>query len=149
MMPVNTFASEILRKISKKDVYEEFDANQVLLSMQESPLFWYNVPIIYLAKRKGDSIRNLIGVDKGQKYVSLSNFLEDDGTYKLAPYLRRCLYKAQVPNGFQKEFKEADQRINLLFNTVEGRSMKIFPVPNDENNTWISPIEFKDDGYQK
>ena len=48
--------------------------------------------------------------------------------YKLAPYLDEA-YKAQVPNGFQKEFKEADQRVNLLYNTIEGKSLKIFPVP--------------------
>jgi hypothetical protein len=37
MKPINTYASELLRKLSKKDVYNEFDANQVFLSMQESP----------------------------------------------------------------------------------------------------------------
>ncbi|WP_425075137.1 cytochrome c biogenesis protein CcsA [Psychroserpens sp. S379A] len=143
MMPMNTFASEVLRKVSKKDHYEEFDPNQVLLSMQESPLFWYNVPIIYLAKRKADSIRHIIGVDESEKYVSITDFLEEDGSYKLAPYLEDA-YKTQVPNGFQKEFKETDQRINLLFNTIEGRSLKIFPIPNDEKNTWISPVEYRE-----
>lgn len=143
MMPMNTFASEVLRKVSKNDHYEEFDPNQVMLSMQESPLFWYNVPIVYLAKRKGDSIRHIIGVDESEKYVSIKDFLHNDGSYKLAPYLEDA-YKAQVPNGFQKEFKETDQRINLLFNTIEGRSLKIFPVPNDEKNTWISPIEYRE-----
>ncbi|MEY8847596.1 cytochrome c biogenesis protein CcsA [Psychroserpens sp. XS_ASV72] len=147
MMPMNTYASEVLRKVSKKDHYEDFDANQVMLSMQESPLFWYNVPIIYLAKRKGDSIRHLIGVDESEKYVALTDFLEDDGTYKLGPYLEDA-YKTQVPNGYQKEFKETDQRINLLFSTIEGRSLKIFPVPGDEKNTWISPLEYRE-GYQQ
>jgi len=148
MMPMNTFASEVLRKVSKKDHYEDFDPNQVLLSMQESPLFWYNVPIIYLAKRKGDSIRHIIGVDESEKYVSITDFLEDDGSYKLAPFLEDA-YKTQVPNGFQKEFKETDQRINLLFNTIEGRSLKIFPIPNDEKNTWISPIEYREQFEKK
>ena len=37
MMPVNTYASEMLRKLSKSDTYEGFDANQVFLSIQESP----------------------------------------------------------------------------------------------------------------
>ncbi|WP_323789942.1 cytochrome c biogenesis protein CcsA [Psychroserpens sp.] len=143
MMPMNTFASEVLRKVSKKDHYEDFDPNQVMLSMQESPLFWYNVPIIYLAKRKGDSIRHLIGVDESKKYVALTDFLEEDGSYKLGPYLEDA-YKTQVPNGFQKEFKETDQRINLLFNTIEGRSLKIFPIPGDEKNTWISPVEYRE-----
>ncbi|WP_299229585.1 cytochrome c biogenesis protein CcsA [uncultured Psychroserpens sp.] len=144
MMPMNTYASEVLRKVSKKDHYEDFDANQVLLSMQESPLFWYNVPIIYLAKRKADSIRHIIGVDESKKYVALTDFLEEDGSYKLSPYLEDA-YKTQSPNGFQKEFKETDQRINLLFNTIEGRSLKIFPVPGDEKNTWISPIDYQEE----
>ena len=144
MMPVNTFASEILRKLSKKDHYEEFDANQILLSMQESPLFWYNVPIIYLAKRKGDSIRKIIGVDTDQKYVSLVDFLTEDGRNKLGPYLDEA-YSAEVPNGFQKEFKEAYDRISLLYNTLDGRSIKVFPVPGDDKDTWISSVEYKED----
>lgn len=142
MMPMNTFGSEILRKISKHDSYEDYDANQVLLSMQESPLFWYEVPIIYLSPKKGDSIRNIIGVDLSEKYVTLRDFFSDDGTYKLSPYLEEA-YSAQIPNGFQKEFKEIDQRVNLLFSTIEGRTLRIFPVPDDENNKWISSIEYK------
>ncbi|MEM6515743.1 MAG: c-type cytochrome biogenesis protein CcsB [Bacteroidota bacterium] len=146
MMPMNTYASEVLRKLSKKDHYEDFDANQVMLSMQESPLFWYNVPLIYLAKRKADTIRHIIGVAESEKRVALADFLTEEGSYKLAPYLPEA-YKAQVPNGYQKELIEADQRVSLLFNTVEGRFMKIFPVPDDENNTWISPVEYREE-YQ-
>jgi len=143
MMPMNTFASEVLRKISKHDAYEGFDANQVLLSIQESPLFWYEVPIIYLSPKKGDTIRSIIGVDKSEKFVSLINFLNDDGTYKLSPYLEEA-YSAQIPNGYQKEFKEIDQRVSLLYSTIEGRTLRIFPIPDDENNKWISSVEYKE-----
>ena len=147
MMPMNTYASEMLRKLSKHDSYEEFDANQVFLSIHESPLLWYNVPIIYLKPQKADTIRSIIGVTKDKKYVSLVDFFTENGSYKLAPYIEEA-YKAQVPNGSQKEFKEADQRVNLLYNAIEGRAMKIFPVPNDDNNKWISSIEFREDGYR-
>jgi len=147
MMPVNTYASELLRKLSKHDTYEDFDANQVFLSIQESPLLWYNVPIIYLKLKKGDSIRKLIGVDKTQKYVALASFFTEQGAYKLAPYLEEA-YKALQPTGFQKEFKETDQRVNLLYNTIEGRSLKIFPIPDDYNNKWISPIEKRTENIQ-
>ncbi|WP_203256788.1 cytochrome c biogenesis protein CcsA [Hyunsoonleella ulvae] len=146
MMPVNTYASELLRKLSKQDTYEDFDANQVFLSMQESPQLWYNVPILYLKPKKGDSIRRLIGVDKSEKYVTLADFFTDKGEYKLAPFLDEA-YKAQVPNGFQKEFKETDQRVNLLYNTIRGRSLKIFPIPEDDNNKWVSNFEYKFEGY--
>ncbi len=142
MMPVNTFSSELLRKLSKHDTYEGLTADQVFLSIQESPLLWYEVPIIYLRPKKGDSIRNIIGVDKTQKYVRLSDFFNDRGEYLLGKYLEDA-YKAQTPNAYEKEFKETDQRVNLLYNTIEGRSLKIFPLPDDENNKWVSPYEFK------
>ena len=144
MMPVNTYASEMLRKLSKHDTYEDFDANQVLLSIQESPLLWYNVPIIYIKPKKGDSIRSLIGIEKEEKYATLADFFTGRGEYKLAPYLEEA-YKAQVPTGFQKEFKEADQRVSLLYNAVEGMSFKIFPIPNNENNKWISAYDYRID----
>ncbi|MGY0392667.1 cytochrome c biogenesis protein CcsA [Bizionia sp. KMM 8389] len=148
MMPVNTFASEMLRKLSKHDSYEDLDANQIFLSIHESPLLWYNVPIIYLAPQKGDSIRTLIGIPKDQKYIALVDFFTPDGNYKLAPYLEDA-YKAQIPSGIQKEFKETDQRVNLLYNTIDGYALRIFPVPDDENNKWISSVEFRRDGYRE
>jgi cytochrome c-type biogenesis protein CcsB len=147
MMPVNTYASEMLRKLSKSDSYEGFDANQVFLSIQESPMLWYNVPVIYLKLKKDDSIRRIIGVSKEENYATLADFFTDRGAYKLAPYLDDA-YKAQTPNAFQKEFKEADQRVNLLYNTVEGMSLKIFPLPNDENNKWVSAYDFQHDDYK-
>ena len=147
MMPVNTYASEMLRKLSKSDTYEDFDANQVFLSIQESPMLWYNVPIIYLKPKKADTIRSIIGVDKDVKYVTLADFFSNKGAYKLAPYLDEA-YKAMTPNAFQKEFKEADQRVNLLYNTVEGMSLKIFPIPNDPNNKWISAYDYKFDNHK-
>uniref|UniRef100_UPI00404B6993 cytochrome c biogenesis protein CcsA n=4 Tax=Gelidibacter sp. TaxID=2018083 RepID=UPI00404B6993 len=147
MMPMNTFGSELLRKLSKSDTYEDFDANQVVLSIHESPLLWYNVPIIYLKPKKADSLRSIIGVPKDQKYVALVDFFTEDGNYKLAPYIEEA-YKAQIPSGFQKEFKETDQRVNLLYDIIEGRGLKIFPVPDNDNNKWISPVEFRTDGYR-
>lgn len=142
MMPVNTYASEMLRKLSKNDTYEDFDANQVLLSIQESPLLWYNVPIIYIKPKKGDSIRSLIGIPKEAKHATLADFFTVRGEYKLSPYLEEA-YKAQVPSGFQKEFKETDQRVSLLYNAVEGMSLRIFPIPNHENNKWISAYDYR------
>ncbi|NRD24178.1 cytochrome c biogenesis protein CcsA [Winogradskyella litoriviva] len=147
MMPMHTYSSEMLRKLSKSDTYEDFSADQIFLSIQESPMLWYNVPIIYLKPRKADSIRKIIGIGFEKKYSRLVDFFTADGRYKLAPYLEEA-YKAQVPNGFQKEVKEADSRVNLLYNAIEGRSNKIFPIPGDENNKWISSLEFREQGFR-
>ena len=145
MKPVNTYASELLRKLSKKDTYNNYEANQVFLSMQESPQLWYNVPIIYLKPKKADTIRSVIGLPKEQKYAALIDFLDKNLNYKLGPYLEEA-YSAQVPTAIQKEFKEADQRVSLLFNTLEGDALRLFPIPDDENNKWVSPKEFVQQG---
>ncbi|MBO3116538.1 cytochrome c biogenesis protein CcsA [Winogradskyella sp. DF17] len=147
MMPMHTYASEMLRKISKSDVYGDFNATQIFMSIQESPMLWYNVPIIYLKPRKADSIRNIIGVGYDQKYVSLLDFFTPQGRNKLGPYIEEA-FKAQVPNGFQKEVKETYGRLNLLSDAIEGRSVKIFPVPEDENNKWISSFEYRNESYK-
>ncbi|RNL88072.1 cytochrome C biogenesis protein [Sinomicrobium pectinilyticum] len=145
MKPVNTFASELLRKISKSDSYNGLDADQVFLSMLQNPAAWYNAEIIYM-KKANDSLHRLIGVEEGTKYVRAIDFFDDKGNYKLAPYLQEA-YATNVPNQFQKEFKEADQRLALLNRALGGEILKIFPLPDNENNKWISAVDFRTRQY--
>ncbi|CAM4337705.1 cytochrome c biogenesis protein CcsA [Gillisia limnaea] len=136
MKPANTFASELLRKISKKDSYEGLNADQILVSMTENPAVWYNVPFIYV-KPKNDSIRHITGVSEDQEYLAMTDFFDNTGVYKLSPYLEKA-YQAAVPDQFQKDFIETDRKVNLLFNALQGNILRIFPVPGDENNKWVS-----------
>ena len=53
MKPVNTFSSELLRKVSKSDSYNGLNSDQVLLSILRNPIAWYSEPIIYI-KRGND-----------------------------------------------------------------------------------------------
>lgn len=142
MKPLNTFSSELLRKVSKSDTYKGMDSDQVFLSMTQFPQLWYNVPIIYI-KKGNDSIHNLIGAEKGAKYVSLMKFFDARGNYKLSPYLDEA-YKAAVPNQFQKDFIETDKKVNLLYSALSGQILKIFPIPGDENNKWVSHLELNE-----
>ena len=146
MKPANTFSSELLRKVSKSDTYNGLNADQVLLSILNSPVVWYNVPIIYL-KRGNDSLRKLISVPKTAKYAALLSFFDQEGNYKLASPLEEA-YRAAVPNQFQKDFIELDRRVNLLYSALEGKIMRIFPVPNDENNRWVSYPELTENRFQ-
>lgn len=136
MKPANTFSSELLRKLSKKDSYEGFNADQVLVSMTENPAVWYNVPFIYV-KPNNDSIRHITGVSEDQKYLAMTDFFDNTGVYKLSPYLEKA-YQAAVPDQFQKDFIETDKKVNLLFNALQGNVLRIFPIPGDENNKWVS-----------
>jgi len=115
------------------------DADQVLLSMTQFPEYWYQIPIIYL-KRGNDSIRKIAGIDKDIKYAKLIDFFDANGNYKLEPYLEDA-YSNLMPNQFQKDFIETDKKVNLLYSAISGQILKVFPIPNDANNKWVSYLE--------
>jgi len=145
MKPANTFSSELLRKVSKKDNYNGLNSDQVLLSIMNNPTIWYNVPLIYL-KRGNDSIRKIIGLNTDIKYAPLLSFFDKKGNYKLELPLEKA-YRASVPNQFQKDFIELDRRVNLLYSALEGKVMRIFPIPDDVNNKWVSYPELSDSNF--
>ena len=142
MKPANTFSSELLRKVSKYDTYQGLNSDQVMLSILNGPAIWYNIPIIYL-KRGNDSIRAITGVDKKAKYAPLISFFDQEGNYKIATQLEEA-YRAGIPNQFQKDFIEVDKRVNLLYSALEGKVLRIFPIPGDENNKWVSFPELEE-----
>ena len=142
MKPINTFSSELLRKVSKSETFNEMNADQAFISMTQFPQYWYTVPIIYL-KRGNDSIRKIAGIDSKAKYASLVDFFDAKGNYKLAPFLDKA-YRAKVPNSFEKDFIEADKKVNLFYEALSGKILRVYPIPKDKGNKWVSYLEISD-----
>ena len=136
MKPVNTFSSELLRKVSHENSYKGLNADQVFLSMTQLPSAWYQVQMIYMS-RGNDSIRKIIGIPADQELAAFVNFFDEKGNYKLSKYLDAA-YKTANPNKFEKDFVETDKKVNLMSSALFGSILKIFPIPNDQNNKWVS-----------
>ena len=148
MKPMHTFSSELLRKLSFKEKYKDMNANQVFLSMMLNPAAWYNTEFIALDKKgKNDSLRSVIGVSKDQKYVKAIDYFDAKGRNKLEPFLEDA-FAALAPNKFQRDFKDSYFRLSLLDRALSGEIVKIFPLLNDENNKWISAVEYRGGQYQ-
>jgi cytochrome c-type biogenesis protein CcsB len=150
MKPINTFASELLRKVSQSDKYKNYTADQVFLSMSQNPYFWMEIPIVKL-QRGNDSIRKVLGVSADTKFVSFAQFFDEKGNYKIDGFLSKAQLKA-IPNQFEKDFIEINKRVVLLNQAFSGAMLRILPVPNDSNNTWISYLqtnEVKEENIQK
>lgn len=150
MKPVNTFSSELLRKVSKSDTYKDMNADQVFLSITHLPEVWYNVPIIYL-KRGNDSLRAVAGIDKKAKYAALADFFDGHGNYKLSKILEEA-YRQPVPNQFEKDFIDIDKKVNLLYSALSGSILRVFPIPGHDNDKWVSfgeTANIEDENLQK
>lgn len=146
MKPINTFSSELLRKVSKDDHFRDMDSDQVMLSITQFPQLWYHVPIINL-KKGNDSIRSIIGIPSDAKYASLADFFDDKGNYKLVDFLDDA-HQASVKDQFQKDFITADEKVNLLYSAISGKILQIFPIPGHENNKWVSYLELNESGLK-
>ena len=141
MKPVDTYSSQLLRKVSKHDSFRDMNSDQVFLSIQLMPRVWFQIPIIYL--ERGDTkLRDIIGVPHNQKYASIANFFTTKGTYKLAK-LQQEASKTNIKGKFDKDIINVDRRINLFYSALMGDVLRIFPIPNNATNKWVSQNELK------
>ncbi|WP_233899247.1 cytochrome c biogenesis protein CcsA [Tenacibaculum piscium] len=136
MKPVNTFASELLRKVSKKNTYKSLDANQVFLSIQENPKLWFSVPIIYI-NPINTKLRDIIEIPHDQKYARLADLFTEKGAYKIQDIQEKA-FKKKIKSKFEQSVISVSERANLLYSAIGGGIMKIFPVPNDPTYKWVS-----------
>ena len=151
--PINTLASEFLRKISRKSKFSyplsdkkiTRDANQTFLAMHMSPQIWQHVPIIKADYIKtGDLFDEVL---KGKNnLLAFSSLLDTAGEYILTNQVEEANKKKPAErNEFDKEVLKIDERFNIFYNVFSGNYLKIFPNKNDENNTWFSYTHhFKD-----
>lgn len=136
MKPVNTYSSELLRKLSKKDSYHGYNADQILMSMILNPKIWYYAPVIYIEKFD-TGIREILGIDKGDKYARLFDFFDEQGGYKLSSHVETAT-KERIKNAFDKAVLDIDLRANLLYGVLDKNRLRLFPVQGDPNNKWYS-----------
>ncbi len=139
MKPAHTYASELVRKVAHTNNFKGLTPSQVLVSITEAPMFWINVPFIYLEKGN-TQIREVLGLPKDAKYARFVDFYDENGTSKISHLVAEA-QKKRIQNKFELDAIKAEQRIWLLSQALGGGILRIFPVPNDENNKWVSQPE--------
>tara|TARA_R110001583_G_scaffold82151_9_gene218320 strand:- start:8302 stop:11382 length:3081 start_codon:yes stop_codon:yes gene_type:complete len=136
LKPVHTYASELLRKVSKANNFKDMNATQVFLSIQQNPRIWFQIPIIYI-ESGNTKLRDIIGIPHDQKYAQLSSFFDEKGIYKISEVQQEA-QKTNIKSKFEKDVINVDRRVNLFYSAITGDILRIFPIPNDRNNTWVS-----------
>jgi cytochrome c-type biogenesis protein CcsB len=136
MKPAHTFASELIRKVHKKETFRDMEPSQVLISILDNPGVWYEVPFIYLEKGNY-KIRELLGLEEDAEYARLSDFFTPKVEYKIRSAVEEA-QKKNIQNKFEKDLIKIDRRVGLFYSALGGGILRIFPIPGDENNKWVS-----------
>jgi len=134
--PVNTLASEILRKLTRKSSFHGQTPDQVLLGMMSNPMYWQQVPMIKISSKR---LAKIIGI-KG-KYASYFDFIDmKNDTYKLQNYVSQVYAQKPSERGmFDKEVMEVDERMNIAYMVYTGQFLKMIPDSKDPLHAWYSP----------
>ncbi|NND31627.1 MAG: cytochrome c biogenesis protein CcsA, partial [Saprospiraceae bacterium] len=136
MKPVNTMASEILRKIARKEQLYDQNSDQVFIGMMVYPQNWANVPLIKIGT--DEEIKRLINIEG--KLATYNDFFKP--TYILKDQVRNAYNMEPRYRGtFEKELLKIDERVNICNMVFAGRLMRIYPSENPNSTTWIAPGE--------
>jgi cytochrome c-type biogenesis protein CcsB len=136
--PISTLASDLLRKISKKDNWEGMSAVEFFLEMSANPDKWKIVPLV---KVGNPELGKMLGASNG--FVSFQQMFDQAGNYRLNDMVQAAYNKKQtLRNKFDKEVMNVDERVNICYQIFKGDLLKIFPIPHDERKTWVTSSAF-------
>ncbi len=137
--PMNTMASELLRKVARKDKLMGLTPNQVLLGMIVNPVKWQSIPMI---KIKNEEVARRLGIDGD--YASFMDFInvEEGGSYKLQQAVEEAYRKKPAERSkFDNEVMKADERLNISFMIYNNSMLRIFPIPGHPRQKWVTSNE--------
>lgn len=138
--PVNTLSTKMLVKISKKASYKGLTADQVILGILTNRYEWETTPIIKVGETE---IQEILGISGD--YASFMDFIADNESYKIGQYVEAAYQKKPaLRSTLDKGFINVDERVNVCYSLLSGSAFRIFPLENDDNNTWVSPQDYHD-----
>lgn len=136
--PVNTYSSEILRKLYHRDKFRGMNPDQVLIGLIGDPYGWGHTPIIYISVPE---VARAVGAQG--KHISFQDMFDQEGEYKIMDIVSKAYQKQ--PNErtkADKEYMKLDEKVNILFQLFNGGMMPVFPT---DDGRWLSSGDATDE----
>ncbi len=132
--PVSTLAQEMIRKVFGENRYDGLSPEQLWLSMLIDPDQWANTSMIEV---KNKEIASTFRIE-GNK-ASFNDFFKDD-EYLMGDLVNEAyLKKPSQRNGLDKAIIKLDENLNILYLSLSGELLRIFPDPGDPGAQWLEP----------
>ncbi|MDR0725080.1 MAG: cytochrome c biogenesis protein CcsA [Prevotellaceae bacterium] len=134
VMPINTFSSEILRKVHKSTVIGKLDSDRFLLSLIALPEMWARIPLIALPNEDLAMFFNL-----SPKQCAYIEIFDANGNYKLQEKLETAYNKPPADrNRFDKDLIKLDEQVNIIHQIFNYQLLNLFPKENDPRKQWYA-----------
>lgn len=136
--PLLTLSSDIVRKVSRANRFEDYTPMQVFMGFYFDFEHWKDVPLIRVSSI---NVRDILGIQG--KYASFSDIAElgENGYYKLSDYVEKAYSLAPGKRSkTDKEVIKVDERVNILYMIYNGSFFRILPLKDGSHN-WGNPEE--------
>ena len=141
MKPIDTLSTEIMHKMNRNSTILGLDANQVVLGMMTRPEAWREIKLIRTSHK---DVNKLLGTGEKEKTAAFSQFFEypdEMAGYKLTDVVNDAIRKAPGKRDkFDKAVLQVDERLNVAYMVFSGSLLRMWAVPQDENNKWLDTM---------
>lgn len=136
LKPLNTLASEMLRKVSRKTSFAGMNPEQVLIGMQMEPEKWQLVRMIKVSHPELKKFLNITGSHAA--FVDMLDFNQGGG-YKLRDLVSQAYARKPAERSkFDNDVIAVDERVNIAYYVYTGELLKVFPDPRDSHAPWFT-----------
>lgn len=150
IVPMNTQALDVLRKLYKSDSFKgtdgkSLDANQWFLAVNTDTESWTMVPLIKIVN--GGSILKKKVKANEDGYTSLMNLFPIDPKTKMLHYILEEDYNIAFSKKPAEQSKydlaviDLNDRVQAFNEFFSGQFLRIVPVKNDPNHRWNSWLD--------
>lgn len=136
IIPVNTFASEVARKLQSENAIQGRTPEQFLLSLFTSPAEWAHQPLIKIEEPEIQQYYHFAG-----NKISYRDAFDADGFYRLGEKVEEAYVKSPATRSrFDKELMKVDEKINTLHQLFNFQLIRLFPIATDTvYHRWHAP----------
>lgn len=135
IVPLHTLCDQILRKISRRNTFDNYNAVQSVMSMHMYPAHWFEKEIIYVSK----NIRPSVKIEGS--YVSMKKLMDEEGNFILLKEYESAHNKMESKrNEFDKNVIKLADKFFAAQNIFTWAYMRWLPVQNDNSDDWYVPL---------
>lgn len=134
VMPMNSFSSEVLRKLHSDSKVGSLTSDQFMISLIAMPEMWMQVEFLNLSNK---DIIEKYNLQKGG--VAYSQLFDNRGNYKLLEAVEE-IHKKDVQDRakYDNDILKLDEQINIMFLLINHQIPALYPDSQDPNHTWYA-----------